>query len=67
MSTADLQPQLARGDAGDLEQVLDQARLRPGVALDAFQPAFARGAVRIRRSQHPRPAEHGVHRRAQLV
>ena len=35
-----VQPQLARGDSRDLEEVLDQPRLREGVALDLLEGAF---------------------------
>ena len=64
----DVEPQLAGDDARDVEEVLDEAHLRAGVALDAAERALAR----LRRSSGAarricEPAEDRVERRAQLV
>ena len=64
---AHLQPQLAGDDARDVEEVFDQSRLRARVALDALEAAFPRRLIGAGRAQHPRPAEHRVQRRPQLV
>ena len=62
-----LETQLAGHDARDVEDVGDQLFLDVRVALDGLQRAGHRGAVQLAHAQQPRPAEHGIQRRAQLV
>ena len=60
-------PQLARDDARDVEEVLDQLRKEFRVPLDHLKPSC--GADRILESdpQHAGPSQHRRERRAQLV
>src|SRR5439155_1621453 len=60
-------PQLARDDARDVEEILDQLRKEFRVPLDHLKPSC--GADRILESdpQHAGPSEHRRERRAQLV
>jgi hypothetical protein len=67
VDVGDAQSQLSGDDAGDLEQVLDETRLRARVAFDALQCTRLRGLVHGRGAEHPRPPEHRVQWRAQLV
>ena len=59
--------QLAGDDAGHVEHVFDQLRLRPGVPVDHFEAALRPRRVDLPVPQHRGPAEDGVERRAQLV
>ena len=65
---ADVEPHLARDDARDVEQVVDQLDLGVGIALDGLQgPGQLRLAPDLSGAHHARPAVHRVQRRAQLV
>ena len=66
-SRAQLETQLAGHDARDVEDVGDQLFLDVRVALDGLERARHRGAVQLAHAQQPRPPEHGIERRAQLV
>ena len=57
---------LARRDAGDVEEILDQLRLRAAALLNGLDGQRARLRVEILREQ-VRPADDRCHRRAQLV
>ncbi len=64
---AHLDLELSGDDPGDVEQILDELRLRGGVALDGLQGAAARGLVELAHAEQARPAQDGVERGAQLV
>lgn len=57
----------ARDDARHVEEVLDQARLQHGVALDHLEGSRGGGRVELLGPQYPGPPEHRGQRRAQLV
>ena len=57
---------LARNDARDIENVLDQPKLRFGIALDNLD-CVRRVPVELTHSQDPRPPVHGVEWRPQFV
>lgn len=61
------QLELAGDDARDVEQVFDEARLRPSGALDRLNRALRLDVVQLAAGEQPRPTEHGVERRAQFV
>src|SRR6266542_819049 len=63
----EVQPQLAADDPRDVEDVLDQLRLRHGVVADDAQRALRRRGIRLARREQVRPAEDRVQRRPQLV
>ena len=62
-----MQPQLPAFDARQVEQLLHQAGLRLRVALDDRHRVLDAMRRHLPARQHPRPAQHGVERRAQLV
>jgi hypothetical protein len=66
-STARFEAQGPGGDARNVQQVLDQLRLRARVAFDRLQRADALFLGQLRGTQHVCPAEHGIQRCAQLV
>ena len=63
----DVQAQLAGDDAGDVEHVLDELGLRPGVAVDDGHRAGRGVGLQVALHQQRGPAHDGVQRRAQLV
>ena len=62
----DVEPQLAADDARHVEQVLHQPELRRRVPLDDLERVIAGFHFGLR-AQDPRPAQHGVQRRPDLV
>ncbi len=62
-----LHRQLARHDSRNIEEILDQLRLRPGVALDGLERPLPNRRGHRADAQHVGPSEHGVERRPQLV
>ena len=64
---ADVEQQLAGGDARDVEQVLDQLRLGVRVAIDALERVLASLRRQLAAPQQVHPADDGVERRAELV
>jgi hypothetical protein len=62
----DAEPELAGADPADVEQVLNQLRLRPHVPLDHVQPVTTL-VVEPFHPQQLRPPEDRVQRRAELV
>jgi hypothetical protein len=62
-----LDPELARGDARHVQEVLDDVGLQPGVPLHALQRARGGGPVEAPRAEHRDLAEHRVERCSQLV
>ena len=62
-----IQAELAGEHPGHVEQVVDQLRLRPGVAFDHLQPLAPGFGQLVFAQQHLRPAEDGIERRPQLV
>ena len=62
-----LETQLAGDDARDVEDVLDQHRLRLGVALDRLERLARLLGREVARAQHAGPSDHRRQRRAQLV
>ena len=59
--------QLARHDAGDVEQVVDEARLGPGVPVHRLDGPRRGFRVECLPAQHPEPGDHRAERGAQLV
>ena len=65
---ADVEAHLARDDARDVEQVVDQLDLGVGIALDDLERAGRRGlALDLSGTQHARPAVDRIQRRTELV
>src|SRR5262249_22921553 len=62
-----LEAQLARGDAGEIEEVLDQLRLVARATLDRVRGTTEELARRAGRAEHARPGQDRRQRRAQLV
>jgi hypothetical protein len=66
IDASQVEPHLAADDARDVEEILDQLRLRAPAALDRLDRAIA--ALSERKTlEHTRPSEHGGERRPQLV
>ena len=63
----DVQAELARDDAGHVEQVFDQLSQEAGVALDHLRPSAGAGGIERPRSEKAHPSQNGVERRAELV
>ena len=64
---ANVEQQLAAGDARDVEQVLDQPRLRVRIAIDALERVLDFLGGQLAAAQQVDPADDRVERRAQLV
>ena len=64
---ADLEAELAGHDPRDVEEIVDQLRLHPGVANDDVEGAPRLLGGKIVGAQHAAPAEHRGERRSQLV
>ena len=64
---AGIERQLAADDPGDVENVVDELRLRGGVLPNDGGRAQHRVAIVAALAQHVRPAHDGVERRAQFV
>ena len=64
---ADAQLQMPGGDAAEVEQVVEQLRLQPRVALDGLERRALALAVQRPRAQNLHPAEDGVERHPQLA
>src|SRR5438034_1611234 len=64
---ADGEGELPGGDAGDIEQIFDEADLEAGVALDARDGPRGLRRVRARLGQEPGPGEDRRERGAELV
>ena len=62
-----VEPDLARHDARDIEDVLDDLRQPRGVAFERLEPARRLVARQDAAAQQPRVADDRVERRAQLV
>ena len=58
---------LAGNDTGEIDQVLDDARLRPAGALDGVDGPGGAGAIEFSGREQSGPTEHRVQGRAQLV
>ena len=67
MQRLQVEPELARVDAAHVEQVVDELRLDPRVALDGLEAGQHLLGAAGGDAQHLGPAEDGVERRAQLV
>ena len=63
----DVEAEVARDDAGDVEQVFDELGLDLGVPLDGREPFLQVLGVDLAGAEDLGPAEDGVERRAQLV
>ena len=63
----DVEAQFARDDPRDVEQIVDELCLHPGVALDGGETVGKMGVDGPRSSQDHRPADDRVERRPQLV
>src|SRR5581483_1171986 len=63
----DFQPEFARNDSRDVEDVLDDLPLRHGALLNRLDGAPPALVVKLPDAQHPRPAEDAVERVAQFV
>ena len=57
----------ARHDLRDIEQILDEPRLRPASALDGLNCAFRLCRVELAAREQARPSEHGIERSTQFV
>src|SRR5262249_44050838 len=64
---ADLEPELAGHDARDVEEIVDELRLRLRVALDRLERAPRLLLVESPATQHARPREDRRERGAELV
>jgi hypothetical protein len=62
-----VQPELARDDARDVQQVFDHARLELRVPLDRAQPALARRRIHLALTNEVGPGEDRRERRPELV
>ena len=62
-----LHPDLARDDAGDVEDIGDELREDPCVSLDDLDHTFLPTFANMSEAQHPHVAHHGVQRCSQLV
>ena len=62
-----LEPDVAGHAARHVEDVVDQLRLRLGIAFDRLDRAPGLLLIQLSADQHPRPAEDGAERCAQLV
>ena len=67
IDVADLEPQLAGDRLRDVEQVVDQTRLRARVAIDGLDRGLTAPIVELAGGEHVRPALDRGQRRAQLV
>ena len=63
----EVEPHFAAYDTGNLQYVLHQPRLRPGIALDDFHALADFCSRGFAAAQNFDPAEDGVERRAQFV
>ena len=63
----DVQAELARDDAGHVEQVFDQLSQEAGVTLDHLRAPAGAGGIERPGSEKAHPSQDGVERRAELV
>ncbi|CAN5656059.1 hypothetical protein BH18ACI5_BH18ACI5_05920 [soil metagenome] len=62
-----VQPQFAGDDPRDVEEILDQLRLQPAVAIDDLDGTARRVVIETAPGEQPRPAEDGIELRSQFV